>query len=73
MKTTELHNRTLAVLEDVGRVLSSINRLDPQSFEELNAQAVVRLIDAQSALTDAARLIDQPMLDRAIERAKTHA
>ena len=72
MKTTEFHNRTLAVLDQLGSVLDSINALDRESFKELDEQAVLRLIDAQSALTEAARLISQPMIDRALERAKAH-
>ena len=72
MKTTELHNRTLAVLENVDKVLESINELDPESFKELDGDAVLRLIDAQTAFTEAARIISQPLIDAAIERMKTH-
>jgi hypothetical protein len=72
VKTTTFHNRVLAIRDNVGDVLDSINTLDPASFEELDSQAVLRLIDAQTALTEAARLIDAPMIRRAIERAKSH-
>ncbi len=70
MKTTELHTRTLAVLEQVGGVLDSINELDPESFKQLDGDAVLRLIDAQTALREAARIITQPLFAAAIEKAK---
>jgi hypothetical protein len=73
MKTTEFHNRVLAVRDDLAIVLDCINRLDPESFKELDSDAVLRLIEAQAALTEAERLIDAPMIRRAVERSKSHA
>lgn len=70
MTTAGFHNRVLAVLEELGNVLDSINDLDRDSRKELDSNAVLKLIEAQGALREGARLIDAPMMRRAIERAK---
>src|SRR5438874_11980251 len=58
MTTAQFHNRVIAVLDQVGGLLNSIDELDAPSFEEFDSKAVLRLTDAQAALRAAARVID---------------
>lgn len=71
--TVQLNASVWELVVAVRDALASINDLDEESFVALDSQAVLKLMDAQSALEEAERLIYRPLMDRAIERAKSHA